>query len=165
MQEEHPYFEILGRLTKAGIPYCVVGLMGASFHGSDQTTYDLDMVVEPTKNTLSQVRKFLKNEGFTEGAIFKGEILKPPPTDDNVIKNKITLFYTDPYGLSIDVMTVISGINFKKLWKNCEKILVGKQTIYVASLKDIILSKSTANRAKDRIHLKHLKALLNLKKD
>lgn len=66
MQEEHPYFEILGRLTKAGVPYCVVGLMGASFYGSDQTTYDLDMVVEPTKKTLSQVRKFLKNEGFTD---------------------------------------------------------------------------------------------------
>lgn len=62
MKTIHPYFLILGKLTKQGIRYGVVGQIGASFYGSDQTTYDLDIFVEPREANLSKVRRLIKND-------------------------------------------------------------------------------------------------------
>lgn len=157
---QHPYFQILGALTKSGIHYAVVGQMGPSFYGSDQTTYDLDLFIEPNKEDLSHIRKFFRKKGFAEVAVFQEQLLKPPPTDDEIIQKKITLLFAEPSGLSIDVMTAISGLEFKTVWKKCQTFLVGKEKVIVAALDHIILSKEKAGRKKDRLHIPHLKKLL-----
>lgn len=160
MKTVHPYFLILGKLTQEGIRYGVVGQMGASFYGSDQTTYDLDLFVEPLEKNISKLRGLLKKEGLAEIPVCQGKIVKPAPTSREVINQQITLMYADAYGLTIDVLTAVSGIDFKKVWKGKKIFRLGGQKIYVASLKDIIHSKSCANRPKDRLHLPRLKALV-----
>ena len=160
MKTVHPYFLILGKLTKEGVRYGVVGQIGASFYGSDQTTYDLDIFVEPQEKNLSKVRRLLKKEGLIEIAIVGGQAVKPSPTNKEVIDRQITLLYADAYGLTIDVLTAISGVNFKKVWKGKKLFKMREEKIYVASLTDIIHSKKSANRPKDRLHLSRLKALL-----
>lgn len=156
----HPYFKILGKLTKAKVRYGVVGLMGASFYGSDQTTYDLDIFVEPDEKTLSKVRALLKKEGLSEAAVSGGELVKPSPTSREIIDKRITLLFVEPAGLTIDVLTAVSGLDFKKLWKNHKPFVVDGQKIFVASLEDILLSKEKADRPKDRLHLPRLRKLL-----
>ncbi len=163
MKTVHPYFLILGKLTRQGVRYGVVGQMGASFYGSDQTTYDLDLFVEPLEKNVSQLRKLLKKEGLAEIAVSRGQIIKPAPTSREIIDGQITLMYADAYGLTIDVLTAVSGIDFKKLWKRKKIFKLGGQNIHVASLKDIIHSKSCANRPNDRLHLPRLKALMKKK--
>ncbi|MBI2340824.1 MAG: nucleotidyltransferase [Deltaproteobacteria bacterium] len=159
----HAYFKILGKLTKTGIRYGVVGLMGASFYGSDQTTYDLDIFVEPDEKTLSKVRALLKKEGLAEAAVCGGELVKPSPTNREIIDKKITLLFVDSGGLTIDVLTSVSGLDFKKLWKRHKPFVIDGQKIYAASLEDIIMSKSKANRTKDSLHLPRLRKLLKEK--
>lgn len=161
--ETHPYFLILGKLTKQRIPYCVVGLFGASFYGSSLTTYDVDLFVEPTEKTLSKARRFFKKEGLSETVVYQGEIQKPPPTNHEIMKKKMTLVFTDPYGLSFDVMTQISGLDFKTVWKARKKFSAQRQPICVASLDHILLSKLRAGREKDRLHVKRLRELLREK--
>ena len=156
----HPYFELLGKLNRQKIPYCVVGLLGASFYGSTLSTYDLDLLVEPTEKTLAKVRLFFIKQKFSEVAVYQGEILKQPPTHREVLRKKITLLYTDLYGLSIDVMTQISGLVFKKVWHDHKKFPMHGKTIRVASLEHILYSKQKAGREKDLLHVRRLQEML-----
>ena len=75
-KQVHPYFQILGNLTKEGVRYGLVGQMGASFYGSDQTTYDVDVFVEPNEENLKLLRKKLKESGLTEVAVYQGYFRK-----------------------------------------------------------------------------------------
>ncbi|MBI1976268.1 MAG: hypothetical protein HYS56_02025 [Candidatus Omnitrophica bacterium] len=158
--ETHPYFELLGQLTKQKARYCVVGLLGASFYGSTLSTYDLDLVVEPTEETLEKIRLFFHRQKFSEIAVYHGEILKQPPTHGEVLRKKMTLLFTDSYGLSIDVMTQISGIDFKTVWQKRKKFSMQGRQICVASLEHILLSKQKAGREKDLLHVRRLQEML-----
>lgn len=160
MEKTHPYFSILNKLTKAGIRYSVVGLMGASFYGSDQTTYDLDVCVEPDEKKLTKLRTLFQKLGLTEIPVLKEKIIKPSPSSKEILEKKMTLLFADPYGLSIDVLPCISGVNFKDLWGKKKTFTLSGDKIYVASLEHIIASKTKADRPKDRLHVKRLKDLL-----
>lgn len=158
--QSHPYFQILGKLTKERVHYCVVGLLGASFYGSTLSTYDLDVLVEPTKKTLSKVRSLLRKYGLSEVVVYQEKVLKPLPNDEQILKKRMTILFVDPYGLSIDVMTQISGFNFVTVWKGRRKFLIQGQKIYVASLRHILLSKLKSGRQKDLLQVRQLKDLL-----
>jgi len=41
------------RLERAGIPYMVTGSLASSFHGEPRTTRDVDLVIDPTPETLT----------------------------------------------------------------------------------------------------------------
>ena len=43
---------IADRLEAAGIPYMVVGSVAGSFHGEPRTTIDVDIVIDPTPESL-----------------------------------------------------------------------------------------------------------------
>ncbi|MGI8658770.1 MAG: hypothetical protein ACR2K4_08425 [Candidatus Limnocylindria bacterium] len=43
---------IADRLEKAGIPYMVVGSVAGSLHGEPRTTIDIDLVVDPSADSL-----------------------------------------------------------------------------------------------------------------
>jgi hypothetical protein len=45
---------IADRLEAAGIPYMVVGSVAGSFHGEPRTTVDIDIVIDPTPESLAQ---------------------------------------------------------------------------------------------------------------
>ncbi len=48
--------DIPGRLDRAGIPYMVTGSIASTLHGVPRLTLDLDVVIDPTPETL---RRFL----------------------------------------------------------------------------------------------------------
>jgi hypothetical protein len=43
---------IADRLERAGIPYMVVGSVAGSFHGEPRTTIDIDLVIDPSAESL-----------------------------------------------------------------------------------------------------------------
>ncbi len=45
---------IADRLDEAGIPYMVVGSVAGSLHGEPRTTIDIDLVVDPSADSLRQ---------------------------------------------------------------------------------------------------------------
>ncbi len=157
--QTHPYFKILGKLTRNRVRYCIVGLMGASFYGSTFSTYDLDILIEAKKKTLLKVRRLLYEYGLSEVVVYRGEILKPPPREDEILEKKMVLHYLGLSGIAIDVMTRISGVNFDTVWKKRRKFSIQGQKINVASLRHILLSKLKSGRPKDLFHIKQLREL------
>ena len=55
---------IADRLEAAGIPFMVVGSVAASFHGEPRTTVDIDMVIDPSRESLTRFVEALPREAF-----------------------------------------------------------------------------------------------------
>lgn len=55
---------IADRLEAAGIPYMVVGSVAGSFHGEPRTTVDIDIVIDPTRESLTRFVESLPAEDF-----------------------------------------------------------------------------------------------------
>jgi hypothetical protein len=45
---------ILGALDDAAIPYMLVGSFASTIHGAPRTTHDIDIVIDPTPESLTQ---------------------------------------------------------------------------------------------------------------
>jgi hypothetical protein len=55
---------IADRLEAAGIPYMVVGSVAGSFHGEPRTTIDIDIVIDPTRESLARFVESLPTADF-----------------------------------------------------------------------------------------------------
>ena len=55
---------IIERLDRAGIPYMVSGSLASSYHGEPRATRDVDIVVEPEPDALSELVDDLQAAGF-----------------------------------------------------------------------------------------------------
>lgn len=61
-------------------------------------------------------------------------------------------------------LTDIDGVNFEDAWKNRNEIDFDGLKTYGLSLKDLIINKSSTQRAKDKLDLEQLKELSRIKK-
>lgn len=55
---------IADRLEAAGIPYMVVGSVAGSFHGEPRTTVDIDIVIDPSTESLARFVASLPAEDY-----------------------------------------------------------------------------------------------------
>lgn len=56
--------DIPGRLDRAGIPYMVTGSIASTLHGVPRMTLDLDVVIDPTPETLRAFLDALPSDKF-----------------------------------------------------------------------------------------------------
>ena len=54
------------RLGDLEIPYMVVGSIASGFHGMFRTTYDADVVIDPTKEALRELLLLLEKEFYAD---------------------------------------------------------------------------------------------------
>jgi hypothetical protein len=54
------------RLGDLEIPYMVVGSIASGFHGMFRTTYDADIVIDPTKEALRELCRLLEKEFYAD---------------------------------------------------------------------------------------------------
>lgn len=54
-------------LREAGIPYMVVGSYASTFHGEPRMTRDIDVVVDPTEESIEQLINLVDRERFYMG--------------------------------------------------------------------------------------------------
>ncbi len=54
------------RLGDLEIPYMVVGSIASGFHGMFRTTYDADVVIDPTKDALKELLRLLEKEFYAD---------------------------------------------------------------------------------------------------
>ncbi len=55
---------IIERLDRAGIPYMVTGSLASSYHGEPRATRDVDIVIEPEPEAMSEFVEDLQAAGF-----------------------------------------------------------------------------------------------------
>ena len=54
------------RLGDLEIPYMVVGSIASGFHGMFRTTYDADVVIDPTREALRELCRLLEKEFYAD---------------------------------------------------------------------------------------------------
>lgn len=152
---------ILVALDACGVDYVLIGGMAATIHGSHHVTFDVDITpsTEPSNMArlsaaLTLLEARIRTPHEPEGLAFghTGETLAGMAVLNLVTKHG-----------DLDISLVPSGTEgYDDLITSAVATDVGSATVWVASLDDVIRSKSAANRAKDNVVLPTLRRLREL---
>lgn len=157
MPEEPPDFEsILASLEAARVRCVLIGGFAMIAHGSTYVTQDIDFAYDRAETNLSGlVAAFSplhpRLRGVPEDVPFV--------FDARTLKNAFNLTLETDLG-AIDLLGIVAGISsFEALWERAIPMQFYGISVKVASLDDLIAMKEAANRPKDQLHLKELRAL------
>lgn len=145
-------------LERHRVNFVVVGGMAAVMHGSDMSTFDLDVTPERRRENLERLSDALRElgaririEGAPEGVAFdfSAEFLAPLSV----------LNLTTVHG-DLDLVMTPAGLGgYEDMTAGARRVEIDGVTIHVASLADVIASKEASNRVKDRLTLPGLRVL------
>jgi hypothetical protein len=143
------YQQLLAAMEASGADYAWMGLSAAGYYGASLASYDLDFFVRPEPEHLDKARAAFHKMDLDDSLAHV--------SSGNVSAAEASVTFTDPYGgLSVDLMTHISGPTFEEVWRDHQHIPFEGILVRIASLEHIIASKRAANREKDRYVLKRL---------
>ncbi|HSR50200.1 MAG TPA: hypothetical protein VLV83_05190 [Acidobacteriota bacterium] len=115
----------------------IIGGIAAVLHGVPRATFDLDILIEASRENAEALLDALREAGLGTANLIDSEEL---------LDNEITVFKDR---MRIDVLTAAPGIRFAEAWARREVMQYRKQELNVASRHDVIASKKAAGRAKD----------------
>jgi hypothetical protein len=119
------------------VKYVVIGGIAAVLHGVARATFDLDILIDPTKDNAARLLKALEAAGLGTATL----------TDvDDLLSHEITVFSDR---VRIDVQTRTPGLTFADAWARRQAMSYEGQTFWVVSRADLIASKRAAGRPRD----------------
>ena len=146
-------FQLIGYLhlfAERGVDYLLVGGVGARIQGSATTTQDIDIMPEPSLNNLERLAAALSHETTEKKKMGATEYVTHPAVDPMEFRTSDVSSFRTRFGV-IDVLMELPGVGpFDAVRRNARRYEWETITLSVASLDDIITSKETADRAKDR---------------
>lgn len=129
---------LLAALANARLETILIGNAAAAMHGAPVTTLDFDFMFRDTPGNLKKLKAAAK--------ALDAVVLRP-----YYPVSKLYRMVDDDTGLQADFMPVIHGVrSFASLKSRAESHHLGRFTLLVASLDDIIKSKKAAGRDRDR---------------
>jgi predicted nucleotidyltransferase len=130
----------------------VIGNSGSILNGAPVTTQDIDLFIRDTALNRRRLAALAKEIGGS----------RPMPVSELSRVEAIEGGLSVPLEIHYD--RIAGGLTFASVRSRAEIVRVGPETLAVASLSDIIRSKSAANRPKDRAVLPILRDTLEAKK-
>lgn len=148
--------DLLEILSKAKIEFVVVGGFAGILHGSTVVTRDLDVCTLLSPDNIEKLREALKDfHPWHRMTPNKLSFLKIPSSTEELSN----LYLTTDLGV-VDFLTSITGVgDFDRIRSRADTIDLRGHKVKVISLEDLIQAKETANREKDRLALKELRAI------
>lgn len=128
---------VFASFQKNDVKYLVIGGIAAVLYGVPRATFDLDILIEPTKENAQKLLEALSQAGFGTAELTSA---------DEIIGTEITIF-TDR--VRLDVQTSTPGISFEAAWPRRKTMNYEGQEFEVVSLGDLIQSKTAAGREVD----------------
>lgn len=122
---------------RQGVRYVVIGGIAAVLHGVPRATFDLDILIEATRENAERLLLSLLEAQFGSASL---------TTADEVLANEITVFKDR---VRIDVQTSTPGLAFEQAWRRREVMNYQGTEFFVVAKRDLIASKLAAGRAKD----------------
>lgn len=153
-------------LDRHGVEYLVVGGVAARAHGARRLTHDLDCLVRRAKENLERLAHALAelHAHLRVSGVSDEEAASLPVQLDAETLARADLSTWRTEAGDLDLLSDIPGIGGGR--KRYEDLLPGSVrteadgvTVLVAGLDDVIASKESANRAKDREALPELREL------
>jgi hypothetical protein len=147
---------LIEQLVTAGVEFIVIGGAAAVLHGAPITTVDLDILYRATDQNIDRLQELLERLGGTVRDPAGRDL---SPTRDHLMAGGQMQLLTrlGP----IDVMGRLhDGRSYKELVTHSQVMVDEKLEIRVLDLPTLIEIKTAAARAKDRLMLPVLLALL-----
>ena len=147
-----PLLKLAARLlAKHRLDAVLIGNAAAAVQGSPVTTLDLDFMFRKTAANLRKLRRLADD--------LNAVVLRP-----YYPMSELYRVVRDADGVQLDFMARIDGIrSFESLRGRAERVRFGEHHLMVASLPDIIKSKSAAGRPQDKAVLPILRTTLREK--
>lgn len=150
-------------LCKAKAKFVVIVAIALSLQGYPRGTFDLDILPELSRPNLKKIIQTLTSLNYVPRVpVDRNQLLDPQKRDYWYKKKNMRVFTfvnrSDPVN-EIDIM-IYQPIPFKKCYQRAKKIKIDSRTIFVASLKDLLILKKRANRPKDKNDIAIIKMLL-----
>ena len=128
---------VFASFQKNDVKYLVIGGIAAVLYGVPRATFDLDILIEPTKENAEKLLIALSEVGFGTAEMTNAQ---------EIIDTEITIF-TDR--IRLDVQTSTPGIRFDDAWNRRVTMTVKGQEFAVVSFVDLVQSKTAAGREVD----------------
>lgn len=138
-------------LTKVRLEAVVVGNTASALRGAPVTTEDVDIVVRDTPLNRKKLQQLADELGGSD------------PTEISEMITARRVLLPESY-LDILFGRISGGLRFESLRAHASKMKIGKATLTVASLEDVIKSKRAAGRKKDLAVLPILEDTLAIQK-
>ena len=138
MKIPEDFKEFIRLLNENNVKYLIVGGYAVGFYSQPKFTQDIDIWIDYSEENINSLIKVLNSFGFSELDKSINELKNP---------NKMIQLGNPP--LRIDIMTAVSGINFKEAFINkIEGNYLGVSANFIGK-KDLIKNKQASARKKD----------------
>lgn len=152
------FLDLLDLLVRHEVEFIVIGGVAAALEGSPLTTFDLDVLFDPTPDNIQRLLLALReiNAHYKDPA---GRHIEP---DEARLRSmRMNLLRTDLGPL--DVLRETCGFSYPDLVERTNEHRVGALRIRALKLDALIEIKEKLDRPKDRFALIYLKRILDLK--
>lgn len=150
--------QLLGALARHGVDYVLIGGLAANLHGSSALTNDADICPDSHPENLERLVAALREMDARIRADAEPEGL-PFACDADFLSRMRLVNLTTQFG-DFDITFEPAGTDgYRDLAAHAVDFDIDGITVRVAALSDIIRSKETANRPKDKATLPILYAL------
>ncbi len=151
--------ELLQALTSHGVRFVLVGGFAAVIHGSPYVTFDLDITPEDSQRNLERLSRCLSDIHARIYTEVEPEGLPFAQDAASLAAVRLWNLITD-FG-RLDIVFEPTGTKgFKDLTQDAVRIKIEGADIDVASLADVVRSKESAGRDRDRLVLPVLRRML-----
>jgi hypothetical protein len=138
--------DFLKLLNKNNVKYLLIGGYAVSIFGYVRATKDMDIWVSDDPINKKRLKKAFQKFGFLPDSL-PIELFSRP--------GQILRMGIPP--MRIEVVTAISGVNFKKCYKARKREIIDGLTINVISLPYLLINKKASGRPQDIADYKRLK--------
>lgn len=147
--EEHR--ELLTALIKNKVDFMLVGGYAVIHYGYDRSTGDMDIWLKTGNRNRDKLINALKDFGITDENI--------ATLQEMDFNDPVPVFYFGKEPRKIDFITLISNINFEQAIGHVNYIDLEKIKVPVINYDDLLLSKSSSTRLKDKADIEELKRI------
>ncbi|MGN6801670.1 MAG: nucleotidyltransferase [Ginsengibacter sp.] len=147
--EEHR--ELLTALIKNKVDFMLVGGYAVIHYGYDRSTGDMDIWLKTANRNRDKLINALKDFGITDENI--------ATLQEMDFNDPVPVFYFGKEPRRIDFITLINNINFEQAIGHVNYIDLEKIKVPVINYDDLLLSKSSSTRLKDKADIEELKRI------
>jgi predicted nucleotidyltransferase len=148
MAESPHYKELLQALNECEVEYLIVGGYAGMKYTEPRYTKDLDVWVYNSMENSTRV--------FHALAKFGAPLQHDGITPETFTKESV-VYQIGVAPVRIDILTRITGIQFKDAWQRRVKSTIFGVPVQFISLDDLIANKQAVGRSTDLEHLEHIK--------
>jgi len=133
----HRLRDVFASLNSHDVRYVVIGGVAVSLYGVPRGTFDLDILIEATRENAQHLLDALTDVGFGTASLTSA---------DDMAADEITIFQDR---VKIDVQTSTPGLSFADAWERRVTMTYRGQDFHVVCREDLIASKLAAGRDVD----------------